>query len=134
MQWFKLTCKSVNWQLSAPFRDAIALAQLGCSFGWAAQVFRRFAEHSQSSPLVSGGTVVVWPDELLLHFQMQQQVSFEVVPLDSGSCPASGPGVKCIPLEHVAACRSALMTGRFHEHGKLEEDVEILHGVQPVAN
>ena len=29
---------------------AIAMAQNGCSFGWVAQVFRCFAEHSKASP------------------------------------------------------------------------------------
>ena len=39
---------------------AIALAQDGCSFGWAAQVFcsyRCFAEHGKSSPLMAGAPV-----------------------------------------------------------------------------
>ena len=32
--------------------DAIAIAHNGCSYGWAAQVFKCFAEHGKSSPLV----------------------------------------------------------------------------------
>ena len=72
--------------------DAIAIAHNGCSYGWAAQVFKCFAEHGKSSPLVAGATVEVQPDELLLSLQMQQQAAFDDVPLDPRSCP--GPGVK----------------------------------------
>ena len=57
--------------------DAIAIAHNGCSYGWAAQVFKCFAEHGKSSPLVAGAPVEVQPDELQLAFQMQQQASFE---------------------------------------------------------
>ena len=39
--------------------DAIAIAQDGCSYGWAAQVFRCFAEHGRSSPLVAGAPIEV---------------------------------------------------------------------------
>ena len=46
--------------------DAIAIAQKRGSCGWAAQVFRCFAEHGKSSPLVAGA-----PDELPLAFWMQ---------------------------------------------------------------
>ena len=52
--------------------DAIAIAQSGCSYGWAAaaQVFKCFAEHGKYSPLVAGAPVEVQPDELQLAFQM----------------------------------------------------------------
>ena len=72
--------------------DAIAIGHNGCSYGWAAQVFKCFAEHGKSSPLVAGAPVEVQPDELQLSFQMQQQAAFDAVPLDPRSCP--GPGVK----------------------------------------
>ena len=72
--------------------DAIAMAQDGCSYGWAAHVFKCFAEHRKSSPLVAGAPVEVQPDELLLAFQMQQQAAFDAVPWDPRSC--LGPGVK----------------------------------------
>ena len=63
---------------------AIAIAQNGCSYGWvgwAAQVFKCFAEHGKPSPLVAGAPVEMQPDELLLAFQMQQQPVFDAVPL-----------------------------------------------------
>ena len=72
--------------------DAIAIAHNGCSYGWAAQVLKCFAEHGKSSPLVAGAPVEVQPDELQLSFQMQRQAAFDAVPLDPRSCP--GPGVK----------------------------------------
>ena len=62
--------------------DAIAVAQRECSFGWAAQVFKCSAEHGKSSPLVAGAPVEVEPHELLLALQMQQQATFDAVPLD----------------------------------------------------
>ena len=71
---------------------AIAIAHNGCSYGWAAQVFKCFAEHGKSSPLVAGAPVEVQPDYLQLSFQMQRQAAFDAVPLDPRSCP--GPGVK----------------------------------------
>ena len=46
--------------------DAIAIAHNGCSYGWAARVFKCFAEHGKSSPLVAGAPVEVQPDELQL--------------------------------------------------------------------
>ena len=55
-------------------------------------VFKCFAEHGKSSPLVAGAPVEVQPDELQLSFQMQRQAAFDAVPLDPRSCP--GPGVK----------------------------------------
>ena len=70
----------------------IAIAHNGCSYGWAAQVLKCFAEHGKSSPLVAGAPVEVQPDELQLSFQMQRQAAFDAVPLDPRSCP--GPGVK----------------------------------------
>ena len=72
--------------------DAIAIAHNGCSYGWAAQVFKCFAEHGKSSPLVAGAPVEVQPDELQRSFQMQQQAAFDAVPLDPRSW--IGPGVK----------------------------------------
>ena len=72
--------------------DAIALAQDGRRFGWAARIVRCTAEHGRSSPLVAGAPVEVQPDELLMAFQMQQQAVFDAVVLDPQSCP--GPGVK----------------------------------------
>ena len=67
MRWLKLIQdRSINVVL----HDAIAMAQDGCSYGWAAQVFECFAEHGKSSPLVAGAPVEVQPDELLLAFQM----------------------------------------------------------------
>ena len=69
--------------------DAVAITHNGCSYGWAAQVFKCFAEHGKSSPLVAAAPVEVQPDELQLSFQMQQQAAFDAVPR---SCP--GPGVK----------------------------------------
>ena len=84
MQWFKLTWATFS---DIVLRDAIALAQHGCRFGWAAQVFRCFAEHGKPSPLLAGAPVAVRPNELLLAFQMQQQATCEYVPLDPQSCP-----------------------------------------------
>ena len=72
--------------------DAIAAARDGCSYGRAAQVFRCFAEHGKSRPVVAGDPIEVQPDKLLLAFQMHQQAAFDAVPLDPRSC--SGPGVK----------------------------------------
>ena len=46
--------------------DAIAPAQHGCSFGWAAQVSQCLAEHGKSSPLMAGSLVEIQPEELLL--------------------------------------------------------------------
>ena len=39
--------------------DAIAIAHNWCSYGWVAQVFKCFAEHGKSSPLVAGAPVEV---------------------------------------------------------------------------
>ena len=45
--------------------DVIAIAQSGCSYGWAAHDFKCFAEHGKYSPLVADAPVEVQPDELL---------------------------------------------------------------------
>ena len=60
--------------------DAIAIAQSGCFYGWAAQVFKCFAEHGKYSPLVAGAPVEVQPDELQLAFQMRRQASLMLYP------------------------------------------------------
>ena len=57
-----------------------------------AEVFKCFAEHGKSSPLVAGAPFEVQPDKLFLAVQMQQQAAFDAVPLDPQSC--LGPGVK----------------------------------------
>ena len=93
--------------------DVIAIAQKGCSYGWAAQVFKCFAEHGKSSPLVAGAPIEVRPDELPLSFQMQQQAAFDAVPLDPRSC--LGPGGEAVhvsPLVFVLHIRSAQSTGK----------------------
>ena len=58
--------------------------------GLHAHVFKCFAEHGKSSPLVAGAPVEVQPHELQLVFQMQQQAAFDAVPLDPQSCLARG--------------------------------------------
>ena len=77
-----------GWDGALEFTGATpAMAQDGCSYGWAAQVFKCFAEHGKSSPLVAGAPsapVEVQPAELLLAFQMQQLAAFDAVPLDLG--------------------------------------------------
>ena len=70
--------------------DAIATAHNGCSYVWAAQIFKCVAEHGKSSPLVAGAPVEVQPDKLQLSLQMQQQAAFDAVRLDLRSCPGSG--------------------------------------------
>ena len=70
--------------ISIVLHDAIAIAQSGCLYGWAAQVFKCFAEHGKYSPLVAGAAVEVQPDELQLAFQLRQQAAFDAVPL--GPC------------------------------------------------
>ena len=70
--------------------DAIAMAQDGCSFGWAAQGFRCFAEHGKTNPVLASAPGELHPDELLLAFQMQQQATFDAVPLGPRSCPGVG--------------------------------------------
>ena len=90
--------------------DAIAIAHNVCSYGWAAQVFKCFAEHGKSSPLVAGAPVEVQPDELQLSSQMQRQAAFDAVPLDPRSFP--GPGLKlctyrrCFLVLHIRAAQS----------------------------
>ena len=73
--------------ISDVLHDAIAIAQSGYVYGWAAQVFKCFAEHGRYSPLVAGA-----PGKLQLAFQMRQQASVDALPLDPRSCP--GPGMK----------------------------------------
>ena len=84
----------LNWQQMRPHAKSQNPLQLcsahGSSYGWAAQVFKCFAEHDKSSPLVAGAPVRVQPDQLQLSFQMQRQAAFDAVPLDPRSCP--GPG------------------------------------------
>ena len=81
--------------ISIVLHDAIAVAQSGCVYGWAAQVFKCFAEHGKYSPLVAGAPVKMRPDELQVASQMQHQAAIDAVPLDPRSCP--GPGVKLCP-------------------------------------
>ena len=50
--------------ISFVLHDAIAIAQSGCVYGWAAQVFKCFAEHGRYSPLVAGAPIEVQPSEL----------------------------------------------------------------------
>ena len=67
MQWLK-----VVQQQSATFpQDDIAFAQNGCSFSWAARVFRCFAEHGKHSLLMLGAPAEVQTDEL--HCKGQQR-------------------------------------------------------------
>ena len=54
--------------ISVVLQDAIAIAQSGYVYGWAAQVFKCFAEHGRYSPLVAGAPVEVQPSELQLTF------------------------------------------------------------------
>ena len=71
----------------------------GGSYGWAAQVFKCFAEHGKSSPLVAGASVEVQPDELQLSFQMQRQAAFDALPLDPRTLPwPGGDAVHISPL------------------------------------
>ena len=99
VRWSMLVCVQCVSQVGIPesiinivLHDAIAIAHNGCSYGWAAQVLKCFAEHGKSSPLVVGAPVEVQPDELQLSFQMQRQAAFDAMPLNPRSCP--GPGVK----------------------------------------
>ena len=77
MQWRKLIQDQSS---NIVLHDAIAIAHNGGSYGWAAQVFKCFAEHGKSSPLVAGAPVEVQPDVLQLSFQKQQQAAFDAVP------------------------------------------------------
>ena len=43
---------------------AIAMAQSGCSYGWAAQIVKCCTEHGKYRPVVAGAPVEVQPDEL----------------------------------------------------------------------
>ena len=88
--WNAMAQADLTSIINIVLHDAIAIAQNGCSYGWAAQVFRCFAEHGRSTPLVAGAPVEVQPDELLLAFEAQRQAAFDAVPLDPLSCPGSG--------------------------------------------
>ena len=85
--WNAMAQADSESNINIVLHDAIAIAHNGCSYGWAAQVFKCFAEHGKSSPLVAGALVEVQPDELQLSFQMQRQAAFDAVPLDPRSCP-----------------------------------------------
>ena len=73
MQWLKLI-----QDRSSTLSYMMPLLQL--SYGWAAQVFRCFAEHGKYSLSVAGGPVEVQPDELHLAFEVQQQAAVDAVP------------------------------------------------------
>ena len=92
MTYLSPSCQDLGSIISIVLHDAIAIAQSGCVYGWAEQVFRCFVEHGRYSPLVAGAPVEVQPGELQLALQMRQQAAFDAVPLDHRSCP--GPGVK----------------------------------------
>ena len=64
--------------------NAIALAQSGCSFDWAALVFS-----GNSCRLMAGAPVEVQSDELLLALHMQQRATFEAVPSVLLACEAA---------------------------------------------
>ena len=96
--------------INLDLHDDIAMADNGCRYGWAAQVFKCFAEHGKSSPLVAGAPVEVQPDELQLSFQMQPQAALDAVPLDPGSCPRSCARIAAGFL--VLHIRSAQSTGK----------------------
>ena len=85
-----------------------------CSFGWAAQVFRMFAEHGKSGPLMAGALVEVQPDKLLLALQVhsKQREVLRLCPWTLGQASqAPGPGVKLCKyrcwFSCPAGCRSA---------------------------
>ncbi len=77
---------------SIVLQDAVALAQAGCKFGWAAQVFGCFERHGKARPLVRGAPIKVQLMELVQSFGLQRQSDLDSLPLDPRSC--SGPGVK----------------------------------------
>ena len=52
--------------ISVVLHDVIAIAQSGCVYGWAAQVFKCFPEHGKYSPVAAGAPVEVQPHELRL--------------------------------------------------------------------
>ena len=82
--------------------DAIALTQNVCSVGRAAQVFRCFAEHGKSSPLMASAPFEIQPDDLLLAFQLQQQATFGAVALNPRSCP--GPMLQLCTYHRWVSC------------------------------
>ena len=106
--WNAMAQADSESMINIVLHDAIAIAHNGCSYGWAAQVFKCFAEHGKSSPLVAGTPVEVQPDELQLSLQMQRQAAFDAVLLDPRSCP--GPGVKLCTYRRCfsrrCSCRS----------------------------
>ena len=84
-------------------QDAIALAQAGCKFGWAAQVFGCFERHGEARPLVRGAPIKMQLGELEQSFGLQRQSDLDSLPLDPRSC--SGPGVKLYTYRHSRICR-----------------------------
>ena len=98
------------YQLAALSSAMPLLAHSGCSSGWAAQVFRLFAEHGKSSPLVAASFVEDRPDELLLAFQTQQQVTYEAETLKFRSCPGSGVKLctarRCCLIQQIKSAQS----------------------------
>ena len=122
VQWTELI-----QQLSAALSCimALLLPRMGASL--AAQVFRCFAGHGGSSPLMAGVLVVVQPDELPLAFQMWQQATFKAVPLDPRSCPGLGSeAVHIWPYGFfVLLIRSALI---IETPMSTAEDLNISHG------
>ena len=125
--------------ISIVLHDAIAIAQSKCVYGWAAQVFKCFAEHGKYSPLVAGAPVEVQPDsldELQPAFQMQHQAAFAMM-----LCPwtlnlALAQGCSCA---HIAAgfscCKSHLpsLLESPYEHCKVADNLEISHGVSALS-
>ena len=71
--WNALAQAETESIINIVLHDAIAIAQSGFIYGWAAQVFKCFAEHGKYSPLVADAPVEVQPDELQLAFQMGEQ-------------------------------------------------------------
>lgn len=67
---------------SRVFRDSLALAQGGCSFGWAAQVCKCFSDHGKSQLVVAGAPIEVQPDSLPEACEQRWQVAFDAVSLD----------------------------------------------------
>ena len=63
------------------FFSLIALAQDGCSFGWAAQVCMRCSDHGKSPPVVAGAPVEVQSDSLPEAFEHRWQLAFDAIPL-----------------------------------------------------
>ena len=66
--------------ISVVLHDAIAIPQSGCVYGWAAQVFKCFAEHFMYSPLVAGAPAEVQPSELQLAFRCDSRPPLMLCP------------------------------------------------------